>query len=110
MSAQSEASVGPAAETSITLRRNLDVKCAAGIQHWTLNEFDNGRSFMLVCNTAALQFHAHFDAEDWAAFQELVALEREENDPLIDGRRVSAEEAVEPCVNNEGYEVPGDRP
>lgn len=53
---------------AITARGELVVDAV----NWRVNEFDDGRAYMLVAAIATTQFSAHFDAEQWAAFQGLV--------------------------------------
>lgn len=53
---------------TITQRRTL----TTGSVTWAASEFDCGRSFMLVANTADTQWNVHLTADQWAAFQEFV--------------------------------------
>jgi hypothetical protein len=57
------------AENKITERRELDLD---GIK-WTVDQFDGGRSYILAATPPRMQFLAHFDTEQWAEFQKLVA-------------------------------------
>jgi hypothetical protein len=54
----------------ITERRQLSV----GSVEWTVSVFNGGESYMLVATASGtVQFSAHFDADQWAEFQRLVA-------------------------------------
>jgi hypothetical protein len=55
----------------ITERRQLSV----GSVEWTVSVFNGGESYMLVATASpsTVQFSAHFDAQQWAEFQRLVA-------------------------------------
>jgi hypothetical protein len=57
------------AENVITQRRTLDLDEIK----WTVDEFDGGRSYILATSAPRMQFLAHFDTEQWAEFQKLVA-------------------------------------
>ena len=47
---------------------------ATGKVAWTITEFDHGHSMMLIADGSQVHFHAHFTAEQWAAFREMVML------------------------------------
>ncbi len=59
-------------ETTITDTRRTAIWRATGILNWQVNEFDHGQNFMLTADSAGAQFQAHFDAEQWAAFQTMI--------------------------------------
>ncbi len=62
-----------AATTSITGTRRTTVERATGKVDWQVNEFDDGRAFMLTAESPGVHFDTHFNAEQWAAFQAMVA-------------------------------------
>jgi hypothetical protein len=57
------------AENEITERRNLDL----GETKWTVDEFDDGRWYIMTATSPRAQFLAHFSAGEWAQFQTLIA-------------------------------------
>ena len=63
--------------STITAQRDATLERLGGTQRWQLFEFDNGLRFMLTCGVSSIAFSAHFDAEQWAAFQAMVAGESE---------------------------------
>lgn len=65
--------------TTITAQREMHV----GRVWWTVSEFDDGRGFMLTARSLGTQFIAHFDADEWAAFQALVVPSREQEPVFV---------------------------
>lgn len=60
------------AESNLIGSRRLKVKRATGTVEWKVWEFEGG-GMMLVIEAASTQFHAHFEGEQWAEFQKLIA-------------------------------------
>jgi hypothetical protein len=56
----------------ITDRREIRGDVSHAVRSWTVTEFDSGH-VILTTNQANAQISAHFSAEQWAAFQALVA-------------------------------------
>jgi hypothetical protein len=57
---------------TITDTRRLMTERAGGSVEWVVNEFDDGRAYMLTANFGGVGFSAHFTGEQWAEFQEMV--------------------------------------
>jgi hypothetical protein len=57
----------------ITARGEVTIDRFNGSVTWKVTEFDGGRNYMLVADCGAgCQFAAHFDREQWDAFQKFV--------------------------------------
>jgi len=63
------------ATTHITDTRRVRMAGAVDTTTWTVDEFDNGRAYMLTATSIgmALHFSAHFTGEQWAEFRGLIA-------------------------------------